>query len=135
MSTACPLLDLETALMETHVLPHLSAAAVGCLACTCRHLHSLGTGAPVTTWQALASEVLGAQHPALQPATTGHPPSAASLQAALHRYSHACQGLRTGRYSMGALPAGSSSCSSTCRGHACAQGALLSWSCGLSPVQ
>ena len=95
------LMDLDEALLVSRILPHLAAADLGSLACTCQPLlaliHSLDTGC----WLKAALEVLGPQHPVILRVTSGQPLRATSVRDALLRYSQSCQGLRTGSIQTG----------------------------------
>ena len=85
--------------MEQSILPLLSAADLGSLACTCQQLLALVTGLAASTWRKAASDSLGPQHPALGDKACAQPQAAAGIRGALQAYSRACEGMRTGCFS------------------------------------
>ena len=97
-----PLLNLDPNLLQSAVLPHLSAADLGHLTCTCRHMLAVVSELDAATWHQAAAAVLLPQHPALHAATFGLTDSAALLRSALQRYSYAREGLLDGSYHIGA---------------------------------
>lgn len=76
--------------LEAHVLPHLSLADLGRLACCSRAAHSLLLQASLGLWKAAAATLLPEKHPGL--AST----NLASLQASLRVYAACLQNLQQG---------------------------------------
>ena len=66
------LLDPElVAALQHHVLPRLSAVALGHLSCACKDLHRLVAGADeIEIWRSAAADLLHATHPALASSET-----------------------------------------------------------------
>ena len=96
---AHPLLQLP---WEAGILQHLSAGALGSLACTCKQLRDAVRRAGLDIWGRVAAQVLGPTHPSLQSRAGDAPVTAEGLQAALQRYGNACGSLLYGEGRAGA---------------------------------
>ena len=61
-SSTMPLLSLDPSLVESAVLPHLSAFDLGHLACTCKHWLAVVINLDADTWHEAAAAVFFPQH-------------------------------------------------------------------------
>ena len=77
--------------LEQVVFPYLSAASLGCLACTCCTLQTLVFGLDATVWHRAGKAVLGAAHPVFQ--DSSREASANEVRRALQQYSPVHQNL------------------------------------------
>ena len=79
------------------VWPHvLSVKGNLCAILLCRELLAFVLNAPGPLWKRAAAGVLGPSHPVLSAPAQGSSSDGAAVRAALHRYSRACEGLRSG---------------------------------------
>ena len=95
---------------EAKILQHLSAGALGALACTCKQLREAVRRAGPDVWCRVAREVLGPTHPSLQEHAAGMPPTLEALQAALAQYGKACAKKGCGKGRAGACHPATVSC-------------------------